>query len=156
MRRICGPKREELVGGWWRLPNEELHNFCDSPNIIKVINSRIRWVGNVTCIGDMRNAYKILVWKHEGKRPLGRPMHIWEYNIRMALREIEWEVVNWIHVAQDGDQWQALVNMAMNLWIPWNVRNLTEWLLVSHRWFHSMELISSVSPSVVSLVSLIR
>jgi hypothetical protein len=42
-------------------------------------------------------------------------MHIWEYNIRMALREIEWEVVNWIHVAQDGNQWQALVNMAMNL-----------------------------------------
>jgi hypothetical protein len=66
----------------------------------------------------MRNAYSILVSKHEGKRPLGRPRHRWKYIIRLDLREIGWEGVNWMHLAQDRDQCQALVNMIMNLWAP--------------------------------------
>jgi hypothetical protein len=69
-------------------------------------------------MGGMRNAYDILVGKPEGKRPLGRPRHRWEDNIRMNLREIGWEGVDWIHLAQDRDQWWALVNMVMNLWVP--------------------------------------
>jgi hypothetical protein len=64
-------------------------------------------------MGEMRNAYSILVGKPEGKRPLGRPRHRSENNIRMVLREIGWEGVNWIYLAQVRDQWQALVNTVM-------------------------------------------
>jgi hypothetical protein len=67
---------------------------------------------------EMRNAYQILVRKPEGKRSLRRPRHRWEYNIKMDLREIGWEGVEWMHVAQDKDQWQPLVNMVMDLWVP--------------------------------------
>jgi hypothetical protein len=62
----------------------------------------------------MRKAYKILVGKREGKRPLGK----WEDYIRTYLREIGWEGVDWIHLAQDTDQWRALVNTAMNFQVP--------------------------------------
>jgi hypothetical protein len=65
-------------------------------------------------MGAMRNAYSILVVKPEGKRPLGRPRRRWEDNIRMDLKKKERESVNWIHLAQDSDQWWALVNTVMN------------------------------------------
>jgi len=64
----------------------------------------IRWAERVALMGDMRNAYRLLVGKPGGKRPLGRPKHRWEDNIRMNLREIGWEVVDWMHLAQDRDQ----------------------------------------------------
>jgi len=67
------------------------------------------------CMGEMRNAYKILVRKSEGKRPLIRPGHRWENNIRMYLREIRWEGVDWTFLVQYGDQWQVLVNTVINL-----------------------------------------
>jgi hypothetical protein len=67
---------------------------------------------------EMRNACKILVGKPERNRPLGRPRRKWEDNIRMDLRKIGWEGVNWMHLAQDRDQWQALVNTVMNLMVP--------------------------------------
>jgi hypothetical protein len=66
-------------------------------------------------MGEKRNAYKILVGKQEGKRPLGRPRRKWEDNIKMGLREIRWGGIDWIDLAQDRDQWRALVNMIMNL-----------------------------------------
>jgi hypothetical protein len=65
--------------------------------------------------GEKRNAYRILVGKPEGKRPLGRPRRRWEYNIRMYLREKVWGGMDWIDLAQDGDQWRALENTVMNL-----------------------------------------
>jgi hypothetical protein len=65
----------------------------------------------------MRNAYKILLGKPEGKRSLGRHRHRCEDNIRIDLREIVWENVDWMHLAQDREQWCALVNMIMNLWV---------------------------------------
>jgi hypothetical protein len=84
-----------------------------------VIKSRkMRWVVHVAQTREMRNAYNILVWKPEGKRPLGRPTHKWEDNIRMDLMEIVWEGVDWMCLAQVRDQWQALVNMVMNLRVP--------------------------------------
>jgi hypothetical protein len=69
-------------------------------------------------MAETRNAYSVLVGKPEGKRPLGRPRRRWEDNIRTDLREIRWEVMGWIRVAQDRDQWLALVNTIMNLLVP--------------------------------------
>jgi hypothetical protein len=72
LRRIFGPKREEVVGGWRGMHNEELHNLYASPNIIRVIKSRITWVWHVAHMEEMRNTYIILVGKVEGKRSLRR------------------------------------------------------------------------------------
>jgi hypothetical protein len=73
-RRIFGPKRDEEAGGWRKLHNEELHNSYSSPSVNRIIKSRrMRWVGHVAQMGEKRNAYRILVGKPEGKRPLGRP-----------------------------------------------------------------------------------
>jgi hypothetical protein len=83
--QIFGSKREEVAGGWRRLHTEELHSLYTSPNIIWVIKSRrLRWVGHVAHMGEMRNVCKILVGKPEGKRSLQRPRHRWEDNIRMV------------------------------------------------------------------------
>jgi hypothetical protein len=67
---------------------------------------------------EKMNAYRILVGKPEGKRPLERPRRRWVDNIKMDLREIGWEGMDWIDLAQDSDQWRALVNTAMNLRVP--------------------------------------
>jgi hypothetical protein len=78
----------------------------------------MRWAGHVGQIGEKTNAYRILVGKPEGKRPLGRPRRRWVKNIKMDLREIGWDGTNWIDLAQDWDQWRALVNTVMNLRVP--------------------------------------
>jgi hypothetical protein len=94
LRRIFGPKRERVVGGWGRLHNEGLHNLYTSLIIIRVTKSRrMRWMGHVACMGKMRNSYKNLVGKPDGTRPLRKPRHRWEDNIRMDLREIALEGV---------------------------------------------------------------
>jgi hypothetical protein len=64
---------------------------------------------------EMRNAYNILIGRPEGKKPLGRLRRRWEDNIKMDLREIGLKGVDWMHMVQDKDQWQALVNTVMNL-----------------------------------------
>jgi hypothetical protein len=69
-------------------------------------------------MGEKRNAYKILVGNPEGKRALGRPRRRWVDNIKMDLREIGWDGMNWIDFAQDRDLWRALVNAVMNLRVP--------------------------------------
>jgi hypothetical protein len=119
LRRIFGHKREEMAGGWRRLHSEEFHNLHTSPNTIRVIKSRrMRWTGYVVRMGYMRRAYKMLIGKPEWKRQLGRPGYKGEDNIRMGLRETEWEVVNWMHLAPDRDQWRDPVNMVMNIRVP--------------------------------------
>jgi hypothetical protein len=88
-----------MVGYWRILHNEELHNLHSSPYISRVIQTRkIRWARHVTRVGEMRNAYKILVGQPEGKRPLGRHERRCKYKIRMDIREIGWEDANWIHL----------------------------------------------------------
>jgi hypothetical protein len=82
LRRMSGPKREEVAGRWRRLHNEELYNLYASPNIIMVIKSRrMRWAENIAHVVQMRNAYKILVGKPEGKRPLRKPRRKWKDSI---------------------------------------------------------------------------
>jgi hypothetical protein len=86
-------------------------NLYSSPSIIRMIKSRrMRRTGHIARMGETRNAYRILVGKAEGKRPQGRTRRRWVENIRMDLREIGWDGMDWIDLAQDRDQWRALVN----------------------------------------------
>jgi hypothetical protein len=88
LRRIFGPTRDEMTEGSRQLHNEELHNLYSSPNTIRIIKPRrMRWARHAARIGAKRNAYRILVGKLEGKRPLERRRRRWGDNIKMDLRE---------------------------------------------------------------------
>ena len=119
LRRIFGPRMDDVMGEWRRLHNEELNDLYSSPNIVWVIKSRrMRWAGRVACMGEEKRVYRVLVGKPEGKRPLGRPRHRWVDNIRMDLQEVECGYVDWIGLAQDRDRWWTLVSAVMNLRVP--------------------------------------
>jgi hypothetical protein len=108
----------KITGGWRKLHNEELHNLYSSPNIIIMIKSRrMGWAGHATRMNAKSNAYRMLVGKPEGKRPLVRRSR-WVDNIKMDAREMGWCGMDWIDLAEDRDHWRALVNMVMNLWVP--------------------------------------
>jgi hypothetical protein len=111
MRVVFGPQGEEVARVWRRLHNEELHNLHASPNIIRVRKSRrLRWEGHVARIEET-----MLVGKAEGKTPLGRPRLRRDDNIKI---DIGWKSVDWIGLAQDKNQWRAVVFMVMNLRVP--------------------------------------
>jgi hypothetical protein len=94
-------------------------NFNIKWNKILRYKSRgMRWKGHVASMGEKRNAYRILVEKPEGRTPLGRSGYTWEDGIKMDLREIGWGSKDWIDLAEDRDQWRALVKTVMTLWIP--------------------------------------
>jgi hypothetical protein len=123
LRRIFGPKREEVAGDWRRLHNEELHNLYGSPNVVRVIKSRrIGWAGHGARMGET-NMYNILVGQPEGKRVLGRTRLRWEDNNRMDLRNIGWEDADRINLVQDRVQWRVLVNTVVNIWVPYKAGN---------------------------------
>jgi hypothetical protein len=118
LRKIFGPKREE-DGSWRKLRNDELHSLHSSPKTVRVFKSkRMRWVGHEAHMGEGRGVYRVLVGRSEGRRPLRRPRCRWEDNIKMDLREIGIDEVNWIWLAQDRVQWWAFVNIVMNIWVP--------------------------------------
>jgi hypothetical protein len=119
LRRIFGPKRDEVTGEWRKLHNEELHDLYSSPAIVRVVNSRImRWARHVARMGEGRGVYRVLVGKPEGKRSLGRPRCRWEDNIKACLQEVGCGGMDWIELAQDRDRWRALVNAVLNLRVP--------------------------------------
>jgi hypothetical protein len=82
-------------------------------------------------MGEKRNAYRLLVGKPEGKRPLGRPRRMWVDNIRMDLGEMDWGDMDWIGLAQDRNSWRALVNSVLNLRVPRNAWKLSSGLASS-------------------------
>jgi hypothetical protein len=91
LRKIFGPRRDEVTGEWRKLHNEELRDLYSSPSITGIIKSRkMRWDGHVARMGKKRNACRILVGKPEGKRPLGSPRRRWVDNIGMDLGEVGW------------------------------------------------------------------
>jgi len=118
LRRVFGPKRDEVTGEWRKLHNEELGDVYSLSNIVRVVKSRrMRWAGHVACMGERRGVHRVIVGKPEGKRPLGRPRRRWEDNIKMDLQEVG-EGGDWMELAQDRDRWRAIVNKVMNFWVP--------------------------------------
>jgi hypothetical protein len=119
LRRIFRPRRDEVTGEWRKLHNEELHDLYSSPSIIRVMKSRrMRWTGHAAGMGEKRKAFRLLVGKPQGKRPLGRLRRRWVNNIKVDLLEIGWGGVDWIELAQDRDRWRALMNSMLNLLVP--------------------------------------
>jgi len=119
LRRIFWPKRDEVTGEWRKLHNEELNDQDSSPNIIGVIKSRrMKWAGQVEGTGKRKGAYRALVGKSEGKRPLEEPRRRWKNNINLDLQEVGCGGMDWMDLTQDRDKWWALLKVAMNLWVP--------------------------------------
>ena len=119
LRRIFGPKEDEVTGEWRKLHNEELNDLYCSPNIIRVTKSRImRLVGHAARMWERRGVYRVLVGKSEGKRPLGGTRLRWEDNIKMDLQKVRCGGMDWIELAQDRDRWRTLANAVINLRVP--------------------------------------
>jgi len=114
LRRVFGPKRDEVTGEWRKLHNEGLRDLYSLHNIARVVKPRrMRWVVHVERMGEGRGVHRVLMGKPEGKRPLGRPRRKWEDNIKLDLREVEGGG-DWMELVQYRDRWRSLVNTVMN------------------------------------------
>ena len=105
LRKIFGPKRDEVTGEWRKLYNEELNYLYCSPNIVWVIKSRKRWAGHEARMEERRGIYRVLVGKPEGKRPLGRPTNRWEIILRWIFRKWDvevWTGSSWLRIGTGG------------------------------------------------------
>jgi hypothetical protein len=119
LRKIFGPKKEDVTGELRKLHNEKLNNLYSSPNIVRVIKSRkIKQAGHVARMGKGRKVYRGLVRKPEKKKPLEKPRRRWDDNIKMDVQKVGCGRIDWIGLAQDRDRWRALVNAVMNFRVP--------------------------------------
>jgi hypothetical protein len=119
LRRVFGPKRNEVTGEWRKLHNEELNDLYSSPNIVRVVKSRrVSWAGHVARMGKDRVVHRVLVGMPEGKRPLGRPRSRWEDNNKIDLQEVGGGRGDWMELAQDRDRWRALVGTVRDFRVP--------------------------------------
>ena len=124
LRRVFGPKTNEVTGEWRKLHNEELSDLSTLPNIVLVVKSRrMRWAGHVARMGEGRGVHSVLVGKPEGKRPLGRPRRRWEDNVKMDLQEVGGGAGAWMELDQDRERWQGLASTVMNFRVPKNAGN---------------------------------
>jgi hypothetical protein len=119
LRRVFGPKRDDVTGEWRKLHNEELNDLYSSPNIVRVVKSRrMKWAGHVARMGEERGVHRVLVGKPEGKRPLGRPRRRWEDNIKIDVEKVRGGRGDWMELAQDRDRWRALASTVKNIRVP--------------------------------------
>jgi len=119
LKKVFGPKRDEVTGEWRTLHNEELSNLYSLPYIVRVVKSRrMRLAEHVARMGKGRGVYRVLVEKPEGRRPLGRPRRRWDDNIKMDLQEVGGGCGDWTELPQYRDRWRAVVSTVMNLQVP--------------------------------------
>ena len=119
LRKIFGPRRDEVIGERKELHKEELNDLYSSHNIVRLIKSRrMRWSRHVARMGERRSVYRMLVRKLERKRSLGRPRCGWEDIIKTDLQEVGCGGMDWIELAHDRDRWRALLSRVMNLRVP--------------------------------------
>jgi hypothetical protein len=114
LRRIFGPRRDEVTGEWRKHRNEELRDMYSSPIIGMMKSRRMRWTGHVELISEKRNRFKLLLGQSERKRPLGRRRRKWVDNIKMGLGEIGWGDTDWISLAQDRERCCNFISGSIN------------------------------------------
>jgi hypothetical protein len=118
LKRIYGPKRNDDLGEWRRLHNEELHSLYAAPDILRVKKSRrLRWAGHVARMTDDRTVYRVLVGNLQGKRLVGRPRTRWADNVKKDLREVGLSE-DWMDRVRDGYAWCGVVGDAMDFRAP--------------------------------------
>ena len=119
LRKVFGPKRDEVTGERRKLHNEELNDLYSLPNIVRVVKSRrMGWAGHVARIGEDRGVHRVLVGKPKENRPLVRPRCRWEDNIKMDLQEVGGGRGDWMEMNQDTDRWRALVGTVRDFRVP--------------------------------------
>jgi len=119
LKRVFGPKRDEVIGEWRKLHNEELNDLYSLPNIVRVVKTRrMKWARHVARMGEDRGVHRVLMGKPEGKRPLGRPRRRWEDNIKMDLQEVGRGRGDWMELAQDRYRWRTLVGTVRDFRVP--------------------------------------